>query len=183
MNTRMLLSGIVTTGLALAAAPALADRDKEFEAKLEGVQEVPMSISTPASGRFELKIDERSGQGHWRLTYKNLENVLQAHIHFGQRHTTGGISVFLCSNLGNGPVGTQLCPPSQAKLEGTFVAADIVGPAGQGITPGEFDELIRAIKQGATYANVHSSTYPGGEIRGQIKRDHDERDHDKKDDD
>jgi len=60
MNTRILLSGIVTTGLAFAAAPALADRDKEFSAKLQGVNEVP-SVITQASGRFKLEIDRRSG--------------------------------------------------------------------------------------------------------------------------
>ena len=32
-----------------------------------------------------------------------------------------------------------------------------------------FDGPARAIRSGATYANVHSTTYPGGEIRGQIK--------------
>ena len=46
----------------------------------------------------------------------------------------------------------------------------MVGPAARGIAPGQIDELIRAIRAGATYVNVHSSpTYPGGEIRGQIK--------------
>jgi hypothetical protein len=39
-----------------------------------------------------------------------------------------------------------------------------------GIAPGEFDELIAAIRAGATYANVHTVGRPGGEIRGQIGR-------------
>ena len=30
----------------------------------------------------------------------------------------GGISVFLCSNLGNGPAGTQPCPPGPATITG-----------------------------------------------------------------
>jgi hypothetical protein len=46
-----------------------------------------------------------------------------------------------------------------------------VGPAAQGIAAGEFAELVRAIKAGATYVNVHSSLFPTGEIRGQIKFD------------
>ena len=32
----------------------------------------------------------------------------------------------------------------------------------------EFDELLRAIRAGATYVNVHSTRWPGGEIRSQI---------------
>ena len=45
----------------------------------------------------------------------------------------------------------------------------MVGPTGQGIDPGQYGELLRAIRAGATYANVHSSKYPGGEIRAQLK--------------
>jgi hypothetical protein len=39
----------------------------------------------------------------------------------------------------------------------------------QGINTGEFDELLRAIRAGKTYANVHSTTWPAGEVRGQIR--------------
>jgi hypothetical protein len=53
-------------------------------------------------------------------------------------------------------------------VSGTITSADVIGPAGQGIAPGEFDELVRALREGATYANVHTTLYPGGEIRGQI---------------
>ena len=43
-----------------------------------------------------------------------------------------------------------------------------------GIAPGEFAELVRAIRGGVTYANVHSAgtgvpaKFAGGEIHGQI---------------
>jgi len=47
----------------------------------------------------------------------------------------------------------------------------VVGPAGQGIAPGELDEFIRAIRAGVTYVNVHSTKFPSGEIRGQINDD------------
>ena len=54
-------------------------------------------------------------------------------------------------------------------MTGTLTAANVVGPAGQGIAAGEFGELIRAIRAGKTYANVHSTKFPGGEIRRQIE--------------
>ena len=60
---------------------------------------------------------------------------------------------------------------SVAEAEGVITAANVIGPAGQGIAAGEFAELIRAIKGGRTYANVHSSSFPGGEIRGKIQVD------------
>ncbi|MFG3710168.1 CHRD domain-containing protein [Micromonospora sp. NPDC047730] len=153
-------------------------------AKLSGYQEDPLTISTPGSGRFEAHIDERNKEIKWRLSYDDLKDVEQAHIHFGGRHQSGGIAAFLCSNLkdakGGAPQGTQACPPAPAKIEGTIRPADVVGPADQGIEPGEFDELVDAIEAGVTYANVHTKKYPKGEIRGQIKSD--ERDHDKRDD-
>ena len=75
-------------------------------------------------------------------------------------------------DLGNGPAGTQACPPSPATVTGTIRPADVIGPAGQGITAGQFAELVAAIRAGATYVNVHSSTYPGGEIRAQLGHSH-----------
>jgi hypothetical protein len=46
----------------------------------------------------------------WELEYPPGLGVTQAHIHFGPGRVNGGIMVFLCSNLGNGPEGTQPCP-------------------------------------------------------------------------
>ena len=78
--------------------------------------------------------------------------------------------VFLCTNLGNGPIGTQACPgPSSGTVAGTITAADVVSSASnQGIAAGELTEVLRAIRAGVTYANVHSNLFPGGEIRGQL---------------
>lgn len=154
-----------------AAANDQRKRDEVVRARLVGVQEVP-SISTPAGGRFKAVIDEDAGMITYTLTYDGLEAaVQQAHIHVGQRHTNGGISAFLCSNLGNGPADTQACPNAPAEITGTIMSAAVVGPAGQGVAAGEFAELLAAIRAGAAYANVHTEKFPGGEIRGQIRGD------------
>lgn len=115
-------------------------------------------------------IDEDTGLITYRLAYDGLVAVQQAHIHFGQRHTNGGISVFLCTNLGNGPAGTQACPETAGQVSGEIMAADVIGPAAQGIAAGEFAELLAAIRSGNAYASVHTTAFPGGEIRGQILR-------------
>ena len=69
----------------------------------------------------------------------------------------------------NAPAGTPECPAGRAgTVTGEIEPSDVIGPTGQGIDPGQYDELLRAIRAGATYANVHSSKYTGGEIRAQL---------------
>jgi hypothetical protein len=139
---------------------------------LIGYEEVP-AVSTVASGEFRARISRDESELAYTLSYADLEGaVQQAHIHFGQFGVNGGISVFLCSNLGNGPAGTPACPDPPATVSGTLRADDVVGPAGQGIAATELAELIRAIRAGVAYVNVHSSKFTGGEIRGQLDRGH-----------
>jgi hypothetical protein len=131
---------------------------------LEGAPGGP--VSSVASGTFEAIIDDAASEIGFTLTFADLEApVLFAHIHFGQRSVNGGVAAFLC-----GGGGKPACPQS-GTVTGTIVPADVVGPAGQGIAAGEFGELIAAIRAGRTYANVHSSKFPAGEVRGQINDD------------
>jgi hypothetical protein len=133
-----------------------------FKAHLSGYQEVP-PISTTATGRFEAKIN--GSQIEFKLSYSGLEGPVRfAHIHFGQKGVNGGVAAFLCGG------GSKPACPQEGEVTGTIVASDVIGPADQGIAPGEIDELIAAMRAGVTYANVHSDTFPNGEIRGQIRK-------------
>jgi hypothetical protein len=148
---------------------------KKISELLVGYQEVP-SVSTVANGQFHARISNDESEIQYELSYSDLEGaVQQSHIHIGQPGVNGGISVFLCSNLGNGPVGTQPCPTPPATITGTIRAADVspnipatLAARTQGINIGELAELVRAMRAGATYVNVHSDRWPGGEIRSQI---------------
>jgi hypothetical protein len=162
----------IALGIIALAAAQVASAQTRLGANLTGFEETPGTVSTVATGQFDLVINQDETAFSFELSYTDLEgSVTQAHIHFGRRATSGGISVWLCGNPSatvTPPAGTPLCPPSPATVEGTRTAADVVGPTGQGIAPGEFAELIRAIRDGSTYANVHSTKFPGGEIRNQI---------------
>jgi CHRD domain len=176
MKGRVKLAVGVAALAAVAAAGtvAVAGGGDSIREELTGYEEDPLVLSTTGNGSFRARIDERQQEISYRLRYADLEgNVLQAHIHLGGAAQSGGISVFLCSNLGNGPVGTPLCPPAPGSVSGTLTPDSVIGPAGQGIAAGEFAELIDAIRAGVTYANVHSSKYPGGEIRAQLEGDDD----------
>jgi hypothetical protein len=164
---------VVAAGASLGTVAAADDAPptgaNTLSERLTGYQEDPAPVSTTGTGRFRASVDEGRGRITYRLAFSALEaDVAQAHIHFGGRAQSGGISVFLCSNLGNGPAGTQACPAGGGTISGTIQAGDVVGPEAQGIAPGEFDELVAAIRAGKTYVNVHSSLYPAGEIRAQL---------------
>ena len=169
------------------ASMASARDDDRVEASLSGYNEVhfifspgpPASaalrgaVSTPAKGKFQAKIDRKSALIEYELSYQDLVGaVTQAHIHFGQVSTVGGIVVWLCQTAGTpAPAAvaaqTPFCPPAGTVL-GTITPAQVLTVTGQGILAGEFDELLAAIRAGATYANVHSTEFPPGEIRDQI---------------
>ncbi len=134
------------------------------------------TLSTSGHAVFGARVSRDKSEVKWRLSYADTETaVTQSHIHFGATATNGPIVVFLCSNLGNGPAGTQVCPAAPATIEGTFAAPDVgAGAAGQGLEAGNLEELLAALRAGATYANVHTTGRPGGEVRGQISS-HDNR--------
>jgi hypothetical protein len=169
----LVLVGAGTT-LLVAAFAVAGGGSHSISAKdgLTGYQETALTLSTTGSGSFEAKVNNDDSSFDWTLSYGDLEGaVTQSHIHFGARGLTGGISIWLCktaSTAANAPPGTADCPTPGGTLSGTADASDVVGPSGQGIEAGHFDEILAAIRAGKAYANVHSTKYPPGEIRGQL---------------
>ena len=136
---------------------------REFRADLKGRNEVPLTLSA-ARGEFLLTISEDDSSGHFVLSYEGLQTpVLFAHIHVGQPNVNGGVTVFFC-----GGGGRPDCPQGQGTVDGDFTAANVIGLPSQQLPAGDLARLLRAIRRGETYANVHTMTSPGGEIRGQI---------------
>jgi hypothetical protein len=136
---------------------------QRFRAKLQGFSEVP-AVSTTGHGTFTATIGQHRDSIDFALTYAGIEGLsTAAHIHFGQEKANGGVAAFLC-----GGGGRPACPPFAGTVEGTITASDVIGPAGQGLAAMEFEELLRAMRAGKTYVNVHSDKHPAGEIRGKI---------------
>ena len=154
----LLASGILA---ATAAGPAAAI---EFSERLVGGNENPPVVSD-GSGRFVARI--KPDLIRFVLRYKDLTDVTAAHIHIANPGNNGGVAAFLCSP----------CPPAPAVVRGEIAAQDVLEVTVETEDPAEpivvleaedLEGLIRLIRQGATYANVHTMEHPGGEIRGQI---------------
>lgn len=172
MRAKLVVLSIIALALLSVAIAGIvtANEKSRFRTALTGYEETP-AVSSAGSGQFTATIDEEHQTIHYTLTFSNLNgNVLFAHVHFGQRGVAGGVAAFLCGG-GSKPAP---CVPGTT-ISGTITPADVIGPTGQGIAPGEWNELVAAIRAGVAYANVHSTTQTGGEIRGQIN-DNDQRD-------
>lgn len=156
----------------LLCALPLTVAAQSVHVRLQSYHEVP-SVSSPASGRFLAFINPRTETIAYQLRYRDTTGeVLQAHMHLGQRHVNGGVSVFLCQTAASpDPTGlAPTCAPhGPATISGTLTAANVIGPAGQGVTAGEFEELVAAIRAGVVYVNLHTTAFPAGEIRGQTR--------------
>ena len=170
MRRRMfvLVLAVLAAGLLVASlAGASGSGKKNIRANLTGFQEVP-AVSSFGSGTFRASIDTDAQTITYELSYGGLNSTaMAAHIHLGQRGANGGVIAFLCGGGDKPP-----CPAGTGGTEtvsGVIDATDVIGPTGQGIAAGEFDEVVRAIRARVVYANVHTETQPGGEIRGQVR--------------
>jgi hypothetical protein len=168
---------VITAGVGIRA---FADRDHAItlRASLRGLNEVPPT-SSPGSATLRASLDEDAQTITFSLEFRDLTtNPAAAHIHFGPPRVNGGVMVFFC-----GGGGKPACPAATSgTVTGTISAADVVGPAAQGITAGDFANVARAIRTGNSYANMHGASFPAGEIRGKVfafgGSDHDGDDHD-----
>ena len=176
MGLKLLASAALAASFMLLGPSANA---VEFSAKLVGFEEVPLAIFSQGSGRLDLHLNRSARTITFKLTYSGLgAPVTQSHIHFGKRHVTGGVTVFFCTNLGNGPAGTQPCPAGGGTVTGTITGANVIALPAQAMPAGDFDALVTLLQTDTAYANVHTTNFPAGEIRGQIRRD--DRDDDRK---
>jgi len=144
---------------------ANADSHKRvtLDAVLIGVNETPPTASQ-AIGVFKA-VENSDGNFDFTLVFSGLTtNALVSHIHFGLTKESGGVMIFLCGG------DTQpACPDATSgTITGTFSGANVVGPVAQGVPVGNFAVALRQVLRGASYANLHTSTFPAGEIRGKV---------------
>jgi CHRD domain len=143
------------------------------------------AIFSTGNGQLTLKINKQSREIAYQLTYQfpdaaatpivGTQFVNQAHLHFGQKHTTGAINVWLCQSADSPApaavaLSTPTCPSPSGTVAGSITPAKVLALPAQGFPGGEagFDALLAAIRNDAIYGNVHTDRSPAGEIRGQV---------------
>ena len=168
--------GALLSGLIVAPAVMASPHVEEFHAVFSGFNEVGSlnaetgAILSPGRATLELQLNRADQTLSFVLKYSGLSAaVTQAHIHFGKVHTPGGVMVFFCANTTTAPAGTQPCPAS-GTVTGTLSAANVLGPTTQGVPAGDFQAIVDALESDTTYANIHTTAFPAGEIRGEIRR-------------
>jgi CHRD domain-containing protein len=157
----LIITALFVSVLVALAAPSRTER---FSARLAGANEVP-PINTAGTADFDMTIQD--GMITFSLNYSGLSSALAvAHCHFGVPKVNGGVMIFLC-----GGGGQPACPATTSgTITGTITAANVTGPTGQGVAVGDLDTALGIVRDGLSYANMHTANFSGGEIRGQVKR-------------
>ena len=182
ITCRRLTTPLVLLAAAAVAAPAFGG-NFTFPTTLSGYNETTLTLNSPGNGSFIAKVSKDELSIAYTLTYSDMPtNVTQSHIHFGRPSLTGGVVLFLCTNL-TPPSGVPVpppCPTPGGTVTGTLTAANVIAVPGQGIDAGAagFAEMIKAMRNGAAYANVHTTGHPSGEIRGPLGKAGDDEDDD-----
>jgi hypothetical protein len=137
-----------------------------FTATLNGANEVPAAVVTPATGSATLSVT--GNQITYTVNVTNLQDAAVAHIHVAPAGENGPVRMNLCGTGAPEPDCTSGTGVLAAGTNGTTVGAPAI----------TFDSLLSAMRTGGAYVNVHTSSpgctpgdpgcNAGGEIRGQV---------------
>lgn len=164
----------------IGSSTVYAADELKFEAGLSGAQEVTTpagGVVTGTTGTIEVEFDEALTTAKFRLAVRNGAQITQAHFHCASAGVNGVIVAFLF-----GPAD----PPvdvGDGSVERSLVNSDIIVPETPenieacGVPLNNIASLAFAMRAGKIYANVHSTAFPAGVIRGQLLPD-DENDDD-----
>jgi CHRD domain len=154
----MIRIGIVAVAFALLACGGSSGPATRFAATLSAANE-PGTVNSTGTGSATYTLD--GGTVSYSVTFSGLTAPASAgHIHVGPAGVNGNVTV-------------PFSPPAATSgtFSGIFSAADVRAAStpdgGVSVAVGDFNGLITLMRAGNTYTNIHTSTYTGGEIRGQ----------------
>jgi hypothetical protein len=122
-----------------------------FRAPLSGANEDPV-VTTDATGLAVMALSADTSTMYYRLQVSNIVSITMAHIHLAPP----GV---------NGPIVHWLYDPSGVEAPGGPFDPDNPVAGSLPFTTTHILDLVA----GDYYVNVHTSSNPGGEIRGQLR--------------
>jgi hypothetical protein len=142
---RSLTAIAVLAAMLVLAAPA-SGAVKRLQANMSGAQETDPGDPN-GTGTAKLRLDRAKKRVCFTIRVRNIDDVVAAHIHRGGRGVAGGIEVDL-------------------------IASPEPGERFTGCTNGVARRLIGEIldKPRRFYVNVHTEAFPGGAVRGQLRK-------------
>jgi hypothetical protein len=162
-KVRLSLIALLVVVMLVSVGTALA-QVMNWRTHLTDDEEVNLVVDviSDAQGQAIFQLNADGTALTYRLNVANIENVTQAHIHQGAPGTNGPVVVWLYPSA---PPASLIPGRFDGVLgAGTVTSANLVGPlAGQPLS-----SLVALLESGNAYVNVHTSQYPGGEIRGQV---------------
>ncbi|MCY7317238.1 MAG: CHRD domain-containing protein [Ramlibacter sp.] len=137
-------AGLVSLTLAGCGMMRPSQKMDIFEASLSPSQEVPPAAST-ATGSAEVQFNANTNKVTWKVTYNGLTGPATAgHIHGpAPVGANAGVVIPFASNLNAQPVMGEMT-----------------------VTPAQYADMAA----GLYYVNIHTARFPGGEIRGQLRK-------------
>ena len=179
--TTLFFAGLAFLGV---AAIGCNGYDQEtFTATLNGASEVGPTGSA-ATGTFSIVFDGPAAK--YTLNVTNLAGITAAHIHTGAAGANGNVMVWVYDGRPSScPAGASAGCPDVAAYTGPLgvgsftadmvTACQTVGTlpgtcqATTGVTPTRsYDNILADARASTGYVNIHTTTFNGGEIRGQI---------------
>ena len=146
-------------GLTLASCDSASDDiGEQFIVRLNGANEVP-SRGTAANGIIGVNVN--GNRVDYSIEVHDIGAITGAHFHSGAAGVNGPIRI----SLYPGPGSNFSTTPSGAFdgqfYEGSFEAADVTGIS--------YTDLLAGFRAGTIYGNIHTTAFPGGEMRGQVQ--------------
>jgi hypothetical protein len=171
LTTRRIWIALASAALALAAVGAGAE-ELQFKANLSGAAQLPEPTGSKATGECTLVVHDGEKKVTYTISVTDLSNAVTAELHLGGPTANGPVVIKLFPAHG---AAAKKGPFTGVLAEGTFTAADLMGPM-QG---SPIADLVDELREGSAYVNIHTNdgvdgSKPGpgnyrlGEIRGQF---------------
>jgi hypothetical protein len=155
--TALVLAAILSISVSVILANQVnAQQQNGYLTALNGKNEVPSRPDVTATGMSGFIVNSGNSKVWYQIEAEGLKGVTQAHIHSGKAGE-------------NGPVVATLFKGSKDTVNGALVQGSITADKLEGPLKGKsISDLVNLMDDASAYVNVHTQSFPDGEIRGQI---------------